>query len=272
MRRALAPSPSMLVPRALASFLGLGLLLLAPGAGRAQDDTEIQVYGAALVPPHTTMFELHSNFTVAGRREIVDGLWPSNHAVHETLEITHGFTPWLEVGFYTFTSARAGDGVRWVGNHIRPRVAIPESWHWPVGLSLSQEIGYEVRSFSEDTWTWEIRPIIDKRFGPLYVSLNPVLERAFKGPGTADGLAYSPNAAVKLDVTPKVTAGVEYYGGLGSTAEGFLPYAEQDHQLFPTIDLNLSPDWEFNFGVGWSLTDTTDHTVVKMIVGRRAGF
>jgi len=32
-----------------------------------------------------------------------------------------------------------------------------------VGLSLSTEIGYQQRSFSTDTWTVEIRPILDKQ-------------------------------------------------------------------------------------------------------------
>jgi len=44
---------------------------------------------------------------------------------------------------------------------------------------------------------------------------------------------------------------------------------EQQHQLFPTLDLNFSPDWEFNFGVGFGLTRRTDDLMVKLIVGRR---
>jgi hypothetical protein len=40
----------------------------------------------------------------------------------------------------------------------------------------------------------------------------------------------------------------------------------------PAIDLNLSPDWEFNFATGIGLTGGTDHLLVKMIVGRRLKF
>ena len=127
----------------------------------AQDNYEIQVYGYDLVPPHHTMVELHSNFTFEGSKNIEDGVRPTDHAWHETIEITHGFTPWFETGFYIFTSARNGDGWDWVGDHIRPRFSLPESWHWPVGLSLSNEIGYQRHAFSADTWTWEIRPIVD---------------------------------------------------------------------------------------------------------------
>jgi len=36
-------------------------------------------------------------------------------------------------------------------------------------------------------------------------------------------------------------------------------------------DLNVSPNWEFNFGVGVGLTGGSDHLLVKMIIGRRFG-
>ena len=41
------------------------------------------------------------------------------------------------------------------------------------------------------------------------------------------------------------------------------------HQIFPVIDLNVSPNWEFNFGVGVGLTGGTEHLIVKMIIGFR---
>ena len=47
---------------------------------RAQDNYEIQVYGYELVDPGHTMVELHSNFTIDGSKEAVDGVYPTNHA------------------------------------------------------------------------------------------------------------------------------------------------------------------------------------------------
>ncbi len=40
----------------------------------------------------------------------------------------------------------------------------------------------------------------------------------------------------------------------------------------PAIDLNLGPNWEFNFAAGIGLTGGTDHLLVKMILGRRFKF
>jgi hypothetical protein len=45
--------------------------------------------------------------------------------------------------------------------------------------------------------------------------------------------------------------------------------AEQQQQFVPSIDLNVSPDWEINFGVGWGVTRSTDHLIIKAIIGRR---
>jgi hypothetical protein len=64
---------------------------------------------------------------------------------------------------------------------------------------------------------------------------------------------------------------VEYYGSLGAL-RGFAPAAEQQHQIFPSVDLNVSPDWELNCGVGIGITRSTDHLIVKAIMGRRLQF
>jgi len=216
------------------------------------------------------MVELHSNFSVEGSKGVFDGVLPTEHQWHETLEITHGFTPWFEVGYYNFTSLQNGFGWKWVGTHLRPRVAVPESWHWPVGLSLSNEIGYQRPLFSRDTWSWEIRPIIDQKYKRLYWAFNPTFERSLHGPAVNQGVEFSPNAAVTYDLTQVVTAGIEYYGSVGPVT-GFDPFRDQQQQIFPVIDLNLGPRWEFNFGVGVGMTRTTDHLLLKMILGYRFG-
>jgi hypothetical protein len=246
---------------------GAGALLLV-GNALARDDYEIQVYGSETVPAGKTMVELHSNFTIKGERDTVNGVFPSYHAFHETLEITHGFTPWFETGFYVFTSIQPHEGWDWVGDHIRPRVRVPEEWHWPVGLSLSTEVGYQRRSYSEDTWTWELRPIIDKQLGRWYFGLNPAVEKSLHGLNSNAGWDFAPSVKVGFDVTKVITVGVEYYTDLGQVG-AFSNTNDQEHQIFPTLDLNLSPDWEFNFGVGFGLTRSTDDLVVKLILGRR---
>lgn len=246
----------------------LMLTALATAAAHAQGNYEIQVYGSDMVKPRNTMFELHSNFTLEGQKDYVDGVAPTHHATHETLEITHGFTDWSEVGFYVFTSIKPDAGFDWVGDHIRPRVRAPDRWHWPVGVSLSQEVGYQRARFQADTWTWEIRPIVDKQKGRLYWSINPALERALHGPGIHEGLQFIPAVKVGWDFTKKVSAGVEYYADYGDITN-MLPLHEQQQQIFLVSDLNVSPKWEINFGPGIGPTAATDRWIIKGILGRR---
>ena len=157
---------------------------------------------------------------------------------------------------------------QWVGDHLRPRVRVPEEWKWPVGLSLSTEFGYQRRSFFEDTWDWEIRPIIDKQWGRWYVAVNPAFEKSIHGLNAAEGWGFAPSAKLSFDATKDVTVGVEYYASLGPVSH-FSDWNDQQHQIFPTLDLNFSPKWEFNFGVGFGLTRSTDDLLVKLILGRR---
>jgi hypothetical protein len=252
-------------------FAAVYLLVLSPVLLRAQGSYEIQVYGSETVKPGETMVELHSNFTISGSKSVTDGMRPTEHQFHETLEITHGFSPIFEVGFYVFTSEDAHYGVNWVGDHIRPRIRVPEEWKWPVGVSFSAEIGYQRAAYSPDTWTLELRPIVDKQLGKLYVCFNPTIDRSFHGPGVSQGLTFSPNVKVGYDFKKKVSAGFEYYGSVGPIT-GFDPISQQQQQLFAVTDLNLSEKWEFNFGVGVGMTGSSDHLLIKMILGRRFSF
>src|ERR1700753_4018585 len=86
------------------SFL-LAAALLVPCAAFSQDNYEIQVYGSEAVPPGRTLGELSSKFTVSRTKADQDGVYATEHAWHETIEITQGITDWFETGFYIFTSA-----------------------------------------------------------------------------------------------------------------------------------------------------------------------
>ena len=233
-----------------------------------QGNYEIQVYGADTVAPKNLMVESNANYTVTAQTKTIDSVYPTNHQEHETLELTEGINNWSEIGFYVFTSEQDGHGVQWVGDHIRPRVRAPDSWHLPVGLSLSTEIGYQRAAYSPDTWTWEIRPIIDKTLGRWYLAFNPALERTLHGPDVNLGLGFSPGGKVSFDFTRQISGGLEYYADYGRLGS-FDTLHNQQQQIFAVTDLNVSPKWEINIGVGVGPTAATDHLIVKGILGRR---
>jgi hypothetical protein len=252
-------------------FLLVAGMLTTAGPLAAQENYEIQVYSSATMPRGVTMFELHSNYTLKGSTTTSeDGIYPTNHALHETLEITHGLNDWSELGFYMFSSKPEGQGYQWVGTHIRPRVRAPDSWGWPVGVSISQEVGYSREKFSGDTWTYELRPIVDKQMGAWYVSVNPVLGKSLRGPNANKPFDFTPNVDVGYDVSKKINLAVEYYGATGTVRE-VAPLNEQEHLVFGAVNLDMGPEWEFNFGYGTALTAGGDKSIVKMILGRRVG-
>lgn len=238
----------------------------------AQDNYEIQVYGSETQAPKTTMFELHSNVTVLGFRQDQQGVIADDLAWHETIEVTTGVTSWFEIGAYLFMSANRGQyGLTYVGDHIRPRFRAPESWHWPVGVSLSLEVGYQKPRYCADPWTLEIRPIIDKQYKWFYFAFNPVLDYAFVGYDHHAGLQFAPDLKLKFEINKKVAIGIEYYTSLGSLQAPY-PLAQQQHQLGPAFDLDVSPDYEINFGYMFGLTPGTERGIVKLILGRKVAW
>lgn len=250
------------------AIFGIVVLLTTTLPAYGQDNYEIQVYSSEMDPPGTTTLELHSNFTIEGSKTPRDGVVPTHHAMHETLEVSHGFTDWFETGIYVFSTIQPDGGWQWVGSHLRPRLSVPESKHWPVGLSLGQEIGYQRRQFADNTWTYELQPILDKKLGRWYLAFNPTFDRALHGADVRRGFEFSPNAKVSYDFTSKIAGGLEYYGSLGPATD-MLPLANQHHLFLPSIDLDVSPEWELNFGVGFDAEHHSDHLIVKFIVGRR---
>ena len=213
------------------------------------------------------MFELHSNFTFDGEKNVVDKVTPSHHSLHETLEITHGITENFELGFYLFTNYTSMYGYKVVGTHIRPRVGAPQKWNWPVGASLSAEFGYQKREYSSETWNIEIRPIIDKQWKSFYVSFNPTFGIPLKSDSNIHTPAFEPNLKASYTIH-KVALGIEYYGDLG-TLNDVPKLSEQSHALFFVADLYIDPRCEINIGPGFGLTENTDDFVFKILIGRR---
>jgi len=244
------------------------IIVLFPLWGLTQENYEIQVYGSPTVVKGATMAELHSNFTFDGQRVAENGVLPTHNILHETVEITHGFSNCFEIGFYFFNAIGNDNRTTYVGSHIRPRIMAPSKWNWPVGVSLSVEGGYQKPEYSEDDWTLEIRPIVDKQMGNLYLSLNPTFDKSFHGYNKNVGYVFSPNFKAGYSITKIIAPGVEYYGSVGPLNH-FQPAQTQQHQVFVVVDLDWSPDWEFNCGYGWGFTQSTDNSIFKIILGYR---
>jgi hypothetical protein len=266
----------------LFAFIWIPLLNL--DSARAQDNYEIQVYPSETMAPKTLLTELHSNFTAEGSTTTQFGMLPTQDQEHETIELTEGINEWSEVGFYIFTAEQSGHGIQWVGDHIRPRVRIPPRWHWPVGVSLSSEFGYARPAYSNPTWSWQIMPIVDQTIGRWYWSVNgtmvwdihvvpppgaftPQQKQLYYRDVAPHGMTFGPAATLTYGPSKYFNFGVEYYSYYGQWGN-FVSLHTQQQQVFPVVNLFVSPKWEINFGVGWGATAGTDHLIVKGIIGR----
>lgn len=234
----------------------------------AQENYEIQVYGSQTQQKNSTIFELHSNFTFNGERNVIKGVRPTYHSLHETVEITHGIGDNFEIGAYLFTNYTQKYGYQIVGTHIRPRVMAPAKWKLPVGLSLSAEVGYQRPEYSGETWNVELRPIVDKQWDKLYVSFNPTFGIAVKSAEDNSVPVFEPNVKAMYACFLNVGLGFEYYGSLGAV-NAFETLAGQNHAVFAALDLMNNKNWEFNAGAGFGLTPATDGFLFKIILGRR---
>ncbi len=250
------------------------LLFLGPEFVKGQDNFDIQVYRSQNLPAKTTVVQLLSNITADGTKDLsptvypATQLYPTDDALHETVQITTGITNWAQVGFYVLSSASSGHGWQWVGDDIQAKVQAPGSWHWPVGASLALEAGYQRPPYALDIWTMRLRPIFDKQLGRCYIALNPVFDWSLRGQYGSDGAGFAPSVKFSYAFNKYVAGGLEYYGNYGRV-EDIASFHNQQQEFFPTIDLNVSPDWEMNFGVGIGVTTHTDDWIWKANISRR---
>jgi len=242
-------------------------ILLLPLYCLAQADNEIQVYASPTVGNKLTIFELHSNYTFKGPKDLADP--KSAQYLNESLEITHGFGNNFELGAYFFTTLTPDNKYQYLGSHIRPRITVPDNWNWKIGASLSVEFGF-FRHATDQPFYWEgeIRPVIDKTIKHWYFSLNPNMEFILTGENKHFGLG--PQMKTVYTIKDKFGVGAEYYTSIG-TFRKINPVNEEEHLLGPMIDLYLSPKWEFNGGFLFGLTPASNQQIVKLVIGHRVG-
>jgi hypothetical protein len=115
------------------------------------------------------MVELHSTVTIDGSKTIVDGVYPINHAEHETRLLTAS-NDWFECGFYIFTSISEAQSSQWGGGSDPAARCSSEEMALTRRCELSNEIGCRRRQYSVDTWTSETSPIVDQKVDRWYWS------------------------------------------------------------------------------------------------------
>lgn len=253
------------------AVLAMALLTAPPAA--AMDAFEIQVYQDDVGDPGQFGLELHSNYTVSGRKAAD---WPGESPPHRglrfTLEPAVGVTDFFEIGAYLQLLHSLDRGFDFAGAKLRGKFVAPKRWDLPVMLGINVELGRVPRFVEQDGWANEFRPIVGWRGGRWLLVANPIFGWALTGPN-AFVPDFEPCGKVAFDTRKGFEVGLEYYAGLGELTRGTVPLSQQAHMLYATFDLaaapGLSSDWELNLAVGHGLTGGSDASwQVKSIVGR----
>ena len=219
----------------------------------AQESFEIEVYPYATAHRGEWALEGHVSYIDKGTTTSSGSVAPTDGQVRFAGEMTRGLTDHWEVAGYILGAQVPDFGTQFAGWRLRSRMRAPEAWRLPVNVGLALEYEAAKPTFSESARTFELTTIFERRFGALQLIADPTFERDLEGP--EHEFEFEPKARAAVDVSKRLTLGMEYFGSLGEES--------QTHQFYPTMDLRLPSDLSFHFGVGFGATNTGDQLVFK---------
>jgi hypothetical protein len=232
------------------------LIVLAVFAAQplaAQEAFEISVYPYATAHRGEWEFEGHLNYANRGTTAFDGAVAPRQGQVRFAGELTRGLTDHWEMSAYLIAAQVPTLGTRYAGWRLRSRFRAPDGWRLPVNMGLSVEYEATRPAFSESARTFELTAIFERRIAGLQLLFDPTFERDLAGP--EHEFEFEPKARAGLDVSRKITLGLEYYGSLGEL--------KRWHQIYPTADLRLGDDMSLHLGVGFGGMSAADRLVFK---------
>ena len=229
----------------------MGLLCCSPKL-LAQDPFEIHIYEYEPLKWKEYSLETHLNLVGQGSPEADGTLLPTRHQTHLTLEPTFGLAKNFALGFMYLNAWEPGYSPQYAGWRVLPHFYAPESWRLPFRLGLVAEFSFQNTRYEENSRRVELRPILDREFTRWQFVLNPVFERALRGPGMAHGWNFEPAALIRWK-RPVFAPSVEYFGQA----------TEHTHQLFLGGDWQVTPLFRINLGFGFDLGSHGPGLVLK---------
>ena len=247
--------------------LALIIALFASRAG-ATDFYELQIYTTDTAPEGQLLTELHTNSVIAATGMASRSNFPL-YQIHNTFEFTYGLLPYLEIGQYLCTAELNSPGYQYAGARSKVHFAIPVTEGWPIQFGANIELQYMRRAAVSDPFNVEFMPIVQGVFRGFFLVANLAIEKQFTGPGTHAGLSFEPEGQLSYRLHGKwnwLEPSLEYFGDQGPFSD-FYPLAEQQEFIVPAVNLYLLPRLEFNFGVGFGLTQDWNGRFVKGTIG-----
>jgi len=235
---------------------------------RAQvDPWEFEVYPYATNQRGVAEFEsdnaIVENGHQTGGEALASGTVPSERTFYNAYEFTYGLTDRIEAAVYLKMAQPNDSGLQWAGDNFRLRGRLFDEDVLPVNVGWYAELEWhKTPQFDDAQRELELRPILEKDFGRLAVTANPIFEKVLAGAGHNQGFEFGYDAEVAWRGARLMSPGLEFYGGTG-LLDHMDPVRGQQHYLFPVVWGELPCGIEYNFGVGKGLTKGSDQTIFK---------
>jgi len=247
----------------LTALAFLWVSLYAPPI-RAQAD-EIQVYDGGLAAPGVFNLTWHNNFTPIGvTTPAFGGAVVADRSWNGVPEWAYGVTRWFEAGLYVplYTHDKnLGFGLD--GFKLRTLFAVPNADNRRLFYGANFEFSYNARRWDQARFTSEVRPIIGWHLPPFDLIVNPIFDTAYDG---LQNLEFVPAARIAYNASPKWAIAAEEYDDFGPVG-GFFHRADQVHQIYAVAN-HTGGLFDVEAGVGFGLTNASDHVTIKLILSR----
>ncbi|HSR56896.1 MAG TPA: hypothetical protein VLL57_01840, partial [Candidatus Binataceae bacterium] len=240
------------------------LMLSAPALAQV-DPFEFEVYPYQIEGPGMVEIESLNSFVPKGHHGegagTSAGSAPSDSMYRTALEVSYGFTDKIEGAAYLNLAHPNGSGLEYAGSKYRLRGTLFEQGEMPADFGWYAELEWwRTPQYDDEQLELELRPIIEKDLGRFSLVLNPKFEKVLVGPGRNKGFEFGYATKLSWRLQRYFTPGIEFYGGTGFIDDSD-PLHEQQHYIFPVVDIWLPNGLYINFGAGFGLTRGSDRVI-----------
>jgi hypothetical protein len=229
---------------------------------------EFEVYPYMTEGPGSLEFESLNGFVANGHSQpgegISSGIYPSQSMLLNSFEITYGLTDHIEVAVYLDLARPEDHSYEYAGSRYRLRGRLFEKGELPIDIGWYAELEWHrTPQFDDNKLELEVRPIVEKDFGRFTVDAEPIFETTLSGADKGEGVELGYIAGFYYRWLPKLSPGLEYYGGSGFIGN-FEPLDEQQQYAFVVLrGKELPGGINYNCGLGAGLTSGSDRLIVK---------
>jgi hypothetical protein len=190
------------------------------------------------------------------------------------LELEYGLSNRWGIALYAdFEDPKGGSFKHVKTKALMAHYAFFEKGSRPLDLAIYLEYIFPNKNY-KDYEEFEMRLILEKDVGLFRIDLNPIFEKKTSGSKVdhgvefnyACGLYYLNNGeGIYFSKGLMIQPGIEFYGKMGQLAD-LKSWGDQQHYIFPVVDLEIGARLHWHTGVGFGLTEASDKVTIKSIV------